>query len=74
MCLQESKQKPRTKELLEKGIGMKQSFVVEIESQENHSWQGAITWIEAQKKEHFRSALEMLKLMDSTLAHTEKED
>lgn len=53
---------------------MKQSFVVEIEGQENHSWQGTITWIEAQKKEHFRSALEMLRLMDSTLARTEKED
>lgn len=49
-----------------------QSFVVEIKSQENHSWQGIITWVEGKKKENFRSALEMIRLMDSALAE-EKE-
>ncbi len=42
-----------------------QSFVIEIKSQENHSWQGNITWVEGRKKESFRSMLEMLQLMDS---------
>ena len=45
-----------------------QSFVVEIKSQENHTWQGTITWVEAKKKENFRSALELIRLMDSTLS------
>lgn len=45
-----------------------QSFVIEIKSQENHSWQGTITWVEGKKKENFRSALEMIRLMDSTLS------
>lgn len=45
-----------------------QSFVVEIKSQENHTWQGTITWVEGKKKENFRSALELIRLMDSTLA------
>ncbi len=45
-----------------------QSFVVEIKSQENHSWQGTITWVEGKKKENFRSALELIRLMDSTLS------
>lgn len=44
-----------------------QSFVVEIKSQENHTWQGTITWVEGKKKENFRSALELIRLMDSTL-------
>lgn len=44
-----------------------QSFVVEVKSQENHSWQGTITWVEGKKKEHFRSALELIRLIDSTL-------
>ena len=45
-----------------------QSFVVEIKSQENHTWQGPITWVEGKKKENFRSALELIRLMDSTLS------
>ena len=44
-----------------------QSFVIEIKSQENHTWQGTITWVEGKKKECFRSALEMMRLMDSTI-------
>lgn len=47
--------------------GTSQSFVIEVKSQENHSWQGTITWVEGKRKEHFRSALEMIRLMDSTL-------
>lgn len=46
-----------------------QSFVIEVKSQENYSWQGTITWVEGKKKEHFRSALEMIRLMDSTLSN-----
>lgn len=44
-----------------------QSFVVEVKSCENHTWQGTITWVEGQKKENFRSALELIRLMDSAL-------
>lgn len=46
-----------------------QTFVVEVKSQENHSWQGTITWVDGKKTEHFRSALEMIRLMDSTLSN-----
>jgi len=45
-----------------------QSFVVSIRSQENHSWQGTLTWVEEQKQENFRSVLELLRLMDSALS------
>lgn len=40
------------------------SFVVSIHHQENHSWQGTIQWLETGKTLHFRSQLEMLRLMD----------
>lgn len=45
-----------------------QSFVVEVKCQENHTWQGTIQWVEGQKKENFRSALELIRLMDSVLS------
>ena len=45
-----------------------QSFVIEVKSQENSNWQGTITWVEGKKKENFRSALELIRLIDSTLA------
>lgn len=44
-----------------------QSFVVEVKSVENSSWQGTVSWVEGWKKEYFRSALELIRLMDSTL-------
>lgn len=51
-----------------------QSFVVEIKCQENHTWQGSIQWVEGRKKENFRSALELIRLMDSVLSAAQSED
>ncbi len=48
----------------------RQSFLVEVISQENHTWQGTIHWVEGRKKEYFRSALEMIRLIDSALMDT----
>lgn len=52
---------------METNKSISQSFVIEVKSQENHSWQGTITWVEGKRKEYFRSALEMIRLIDSTL-------
>lgn len=52
---------------METNRNISQSFVIEVKSQENHSWQGTITWVEGKRKEYFRSALEMIRLIDSTL-------
>lgn len=49
-----------------------QNFVVSVKSQENHTWQGTVSWVEGKKQENFRSALELLKLMDSALEKEEK--
>lgn len=44
-----------------------QNFVVSVKSQENHTWQGTVSWVEGKKQVNFRSALELLRLMDSAL-------
>lgn len=48
---------------------MSQSFVVEVKSQENQTWQGTITWVQEKRTECFRSALELIRLIDSTLCN-----
>ena len=52
---------------------MKQTFVVEVVDQQNASWQGSVNWVNTDKKEHFRSALELIRLIDSAL-ESEKKD
>lgn len=42
----------------------KATFLVHIKFRQNASWQGSITWVEKEKTQNFRSALEMMKLMD----------
>ncbi len=62
------------REKMEKGKNTSQSFVIEVKSQENHSWQGTVTWVQGKKTEHFRSALELMRLMDSTLNRKEEQN
>ena len=45
----------------------KGTFVVKILDRQNATWQGTVTWIEEQKTQCFRSALELLKLIDGAL-------
>ena len=46
-------------------------FLLEIQHRQNATWQGSITWVERQNerqnKQYFRSALELIKLIDSAL-------
>lgn len=43
------------------------TFIVTILDEQNSTWQGQINWVEEKKEQCFRSALEMLKLMDEAL-------
>lgn len=46
------------------------TFVVQIACQQNATWQGTIKWIEQGKEMHFRSALELINMMDeATKSH-----
>jgi len=46
----------------------KGTFEISVKFTQNSTWQGQIHWIEKNQKQNFRSALEMLKLMDEALA------
>ena len=49
----------------------KGTFEISVKFMQNSTWQGQIHWIDRNLKQNFRSALEMLKLMDEALAETE---
>ena len=36
-------------------------------TRQNATWQGSVTWVEKKEKQQFRSALELLKLIESAL-------
>ena len=46
----------------------KETFIIRILGTENATWQGSITWTEKNKVQHFRSALELLRMIDTVLA------
>lgn len=58
------KVEPFTEKDLNETNQEKATFLVHIQFRQNATWQGSITWVEKEKTQNFRSALEMLKLMD----------
>ena len=46
-------------------MGKKQTFIVEIQDTQYDSWQGSSEWVQGQKKQAFRSTMELLRLIDS---------
>ena len=48
-------------------MGSKNTFLVHVASCQNATWQGQIVWAEKNQTSSFRSALEMIKLMDSAV-------
>jgi hypothetical protein len=46
---------------------------LKILDRQNSTWQGSIVWVEKQTEQYFRSALEMLKLIDEALLQNERE-
>lgn len=55
-----------TKELLGHS-GEKATFIVHVRYRQNATWQGEVMWAEKREKIYFRSALELIKLIDSAL-------
>lgn len=52
--------------------GKDSTFIIHVKYRQNASWQGEVTWVDKQKKEYFRSALELVRLIDSAVSETNK--
>lgn len=53
------------KQKSEEAIGKTATFIVQIQYRQNATWQGSILWAEKNERKPFRSALELIKLIDS---------
>ena len=51
-----------------KNINGGNTFVVKVLDTQNSTWQGTVSWTESKRQEHFRSALELIRLIDSAIA------
>ena len=49
------------------------TFVVHVKHRQHSTWQGEVVWAEKNEKRVFRSALELLKLIDNALEDEEGE-
>ncbi|SFH59063.1 hypothetical protein SAMN04487830_102195 [Pseudobutyrivibrio sp. OR37] len=43
------------------------TFVVHINNAENDTWQGQVTWADRDEKLNFRSAMELMTIIDAAL-------
>ncbi len=45
----------------------KNTFIVKLDNCQRDTWQGEIVWADENRSERFRSALELIKLMDEAM-------
>ena len=45
----------------------KGTFIIKIDHCQNETWQGKVVWADEDTTEHFRSALEVLQLLDEAI-------
>lgn len=43
------------------------TFIINVKYRQNATWQGEVIWAEKKERKYFRSALELLKLIDGAL-------
>ena len=55
-------------EIFKEKRGEKATFVVQVQFRQNATWQGTVTWAEKNETRHFRSTLELIRLMDESLS------
>ncbi|MCR4694790.1 MAG: hypothetical protein K5773_05680 [Pseudobutyrivibrio sp.] len=54
------------------GENKEATFVVHVNKTENKTWQGQVTWADRDEKANFRSAMELVNLIDAALEADEK--
>ncbi len=52
--------------------GDRATFLVQVKFRQHSSWQGQVLWVEKKKKLHFRSTLELMKLIGSVTQQTDQ--
>lgn len=50
------------------------TFIIDIKNTQHQSWQGEVTWVQGNKKQYFRSALELVRLVDSVIPQGDETD
>ncbi|MCR5581856.1 MAG: hypothetical protein K6F66_09740 [Pseudobutyrivibrio sp.] len=48
------------------------TFIVHVNKCQNDTWQGQVTWADKDEKLSFRSAMELMSIMDAALNEEEK--
>lgn len=48
------------------------TFIVHVTQNENASWQGQVTWADENVTKNFRSALELIKMIDGVVRTDEE--
>ena len=43
-----------------------ETFIAKIMNRQNSTWQGTITWVDEHRTQNFRSALELIKLIEES--------
>ena len=64
-------QKKIPQETILKQKGSVATFAIYVQYRQNATWQGDVLWMERGIKQHFYSALELIKLIDSALGEYE---
>ena len=52
----------------------RRTFIVKVMGTENATWQGNVAWAEKNKERNFRSALELVKMLDAAICDSNGED
>jgi len=47
------------------------TFVIQILYRENATWQGTVKWVDGKKELRFRSAMELIKIMEEAMTSEE---
>ena len=51
----------------------KNTFIVKVDNRQRDTWQGEIVWAEENRREHFRSSLELLLLMNEAMNKSQEQ-
>lgn len=52
---------------MEQETSERRTFVIHILNRQNATWQGTVTWLDGKRTRPFRSALELIRLMDGVI-------